>query len=83
MSKMIRLSTAVVAGLLFTGVVSVTHADVKIGFVDPVALIQNAPQSEAALKLLEQEFRPRNDDTSYPGPDPPQPETPYSPTLYH
>ena len=62
MSKMIRLSTAVVAGLLFTGVVSVTHADVKIGFVDPIALIQNAPQSAAALKQLEQEFRPRNDD---------------------
>ena len=47
---------------MLAGVASASHADVKIGFVDPVALIQNAPQSEAALKQLEQEFRPRNDD---------------------
>ena len=60
MSKMIRLSTAIVVGLLLASVVTVSHADVKIGFVDPVALIQNAPQSDAALKQLEQEFSPRN-----------------------
>ena len=60
MSKMIRLSTAILVGLLLASVVTVSHADVKIGFVDPVALIQNAPQSDAALKQLEQEFSPRN-----------------------
>ena len=39
-----------------------SQADIKIGFVDPVALIQNAPQSQAALNQLELEFRPRNDE---------------------
>ena len=39
-----------------------SYADIKIGFVDPVALIQNAPQSQAALNQLELEFRPRNDE---------------------
>ena len=62
MKKIIRLSAAIVAGLLLAGVASKSHGDVKIGFVDPVALIQNAPQSEAALKKLEKEFSPRNDD---------------------
>jgi outer membrane protein len=62
MSKMIRLYSTIVVGILLAGTTSVSHADVKIGFVDPVALIQNAPQSEAALAQLEQEFGPRNDD---------------------
>ena len=62
MNKMIRLPTIIVVGLLFAGVAPASHADLKIGFVDPVALIKNAPQSEAALAQLEQEFRPRNDD---------------------
>ena len=62
MSKMIRLSTAIIVSFLLAGVASVSHAELKIGFVDPISLIQNAPQSEAALRQLEQEFRPRNDD---------------------
>jgi outer membrane protein len=62
MSKMIRFSTAIVAGFLLMVGASVSQAEVKIGFVDPVALIQNAPQSDAALKQLEREFGPRNDD---------------------
>ena len=41
---------------------AIARAEIKIGFVDPVALIQNAPQSQAALKQLELEFGPRNDD---------------------
>ena len=62
MKKIIRLSAAIVAGLLLAGVASISQGDIKIGFVDPVALIQNAPQSAAALKKLEKEFSPRNDD---------------------
>jgi outer membrane protein len=62
MKKIIRLSATIVVGLLSTGVASISHGEVKIGFVDPVALIQNAPQSEAALMKLEKEFSPRNDD---------------------
>ena len=62
MSKLIRFSIVIVVGFWLASAAPLLHADVKIGFVDPVALIQNAPQSEAALKQLEQEFRPRNDD---------------------
>jgi outer membrane protein len=62
MKKIIRFSAAIATGLLLTGAASMSYGDVKIGFVDPVALIQNAPQSEAALKQLEKEFSPRNDD---------------------
>ena len=62
MSKMSRLSITIVVGILLAGVTSISVADIKIGFVDPVALIQNAPQSELALEQLEREFRPRNDD---------------------
>ena len=62
MNKLIRLPTAIIVFFLLIGVAPVLHAEVKIGFVDPVFLIQNSPQSEAALKQLEQEFRPRNAD---------------------
>ena len=49
MSKMIRLSAAIIVSFLLAGVASVSNAELKIGFVDPVSLIQNAPQSEEAL----------------------------------
>ena len=62
MHKLTRLviSWCVAGGSLFFPAFS--QADIKIGFVDPVALIQNAPQSQAALNQLELEFRPRNDE---------------------
>jgi outer membrane protein len=62
MSKSFRLSTIIVVGAILAGIATTSNAEIKIGFVDPVALIQNAPQSEAALQELEREFRPRNDD---------------------
>jgi outer membrane protein len=62
MRKMIRWSAVIIVSFWLVSANSLLYADLKIGFVDPVALIQNAPQSEAALKQLEQEFRPRNDD---------------------
>jgi len=40
-----------------------SHADeqqVKIGFVNPVRLLELSPQGENALRLLEEEFRPRD-----------------------
>ena len=46
-----RIITAVSALLIVFP--SIANAEIKIGFVDPVALIQNAPQSQAALKQLE------------------------------
>jgi outer membrane protein len=39
------------------------HADqqqLKIGFVNPVKLLELSPQGEKALRLLEEEFRPRD-----------------------
>ena len=39
------------------------HADqhrIKIGFVNPVKLLELSPQGERALRLLEEEFRPRD-----------------------
>ena len=62
MSKLIGLGIAISVAISGLVAPSVTLADIKIGFVDPVALIQNAPQSKAALTQLELEFRPRNDD---------------------
>lgn len=62
MYRSIRIGviTAVCAALAVLP--AIARAEIKIGFVDPVALIQNAPQSQAALKQLELEFSPRNDD---------------------
>ena len=40
-----------------------SHADeqqLKIGFVNPVKLLELSPQGEKALRLLEEEFRPRD-----------------------
>ena len=34
--------------------------EIKIGFVDPVRLLELSPQGERALRLLEEEFRPRD-----------------------
>lgn len=48
--------------LLCTGVmpVSALSADLKIGYVNAVKVIEEAPQGEAALKKLEGEFAPRD-----------------------
>ncbi len=40
----------------------VTAQDLKIGYVNVVKVIQDAPQGEAALKKLEAEFGPRDRD---------------------
>ena len=52
------------ATLLFTVVTlastSVFAADLKIGYVNAVKVIEEAPQGEAALKKLEAEFSPRD-----------------------
>lgn len=62
MYKSIRAGITIILGVMVIAFPALTHAEIKIGFVDPVALIQNAPQSKAALQQLEMEFRPRNDD---------------------
>ena len=62
MKKAILVSIISSCTFLFALASPLVAADIKIGFVDPVALIQNAPQSQAALNQLELEFRPRNDE---------------------
>jgi outer membrane protein len=62
MFRTIRFRLALSVSALLIVFPSLTNADIKIGFVDPVVLIQNAPQSKMALQQLELEFRPRNDD---------------------
>ena len=62
MSRTIRFGMAAAVSALLIVFPSLANADIKIGFVDPVALIQKAPQSKMALQQLELEFRPRNDD---------------------
>ena len=61
-----RNKTAIfhLATLLFTAVTlastGVFAADLKIGYVNAVKVIEEAPQGEAALKKLEAEFSPRD-----------------------
>ncbi len=46
------------ASMMLSG--AVAAADLKIGFVDAVRLIESAPQGEESLQMLEQEFSPRD-----------------------
>ena len=62
MYRSIRMLIIAAASAMVIASPTIAQAEIRIGFVDPVALIQNAPQSQAALKQLELEFRPRNDD---------------------
>ena len=50
---------AVVPALLF-GWSATVQAELKIGYVNAVKVIEEAPQGEAALKKLEAEFGPRD-----------------------
>jgi outer membrane protein len=53
--------TALLALLAFGGVSPIAMAvDLKIGYVNTVKVIEEAPQAEAALKKLEAEFSPRD-----------------------
>lgn len=48
----------VLCAILMTG--TVAAAELKIGYVNAVKVIEEAPQGEAALKKLEAEFAPRD-----------------------
>ena len=56
-----KLGTIVLIGLLVSGPSAAQSAS-KIGFVDPVRLIEQAPQGVTALAALEEEFRSRDQD---------------------
>lgn len=62
-SKLISLLRVVgVASLFLTSSWAVAQQTARIGFVDPVRLIEQAPQGAQALKKLEEEFRSRDDE---------------------
>lgn len=46
--------------LLLTAAFSANAAELKVGYVNAVKVIEEAPQGEAALKKLEAEFGPRD-----------------------
>ena len=62
MYRSIRIGVIAAVCAVLVVLPAIARAEIRIGFVDPVALIQKAPQSQAALKQLELEFGPRNDD---------------------
>lgn len=47
------------SGLLLALTTSVSHAELKLGYVSSTAIVQKSPQTNAAQKKLEQEFSPR------------------------
>jgi len=53
-----------IKSILLCGILAVTNlavaAELKIGYVNAVKVIEDAPQGEAALKKLEAEFAPRD-----------------------
>ena len=50
----------VLLALVLSFLPAVSYAEVKIGFVNLVKLIEEAPQGEAATKKIEAEFSPRD-----------------------
>jgi len=67
MTAIVRTSRAVcrtfagLAMIAVLGAASTAHAqDLKVGYVNAVKVIEEAPQGEAALKKLEAEFGPRD-----------------------
>lgn len=56
-----KMSAIAMTGLLVSGLSAAESAS-KIGFVDPVRLIEQAPQGVTALAALEEEFRSRDQD---------------------
>ncbi len=55
-----HLTRILVAALLMAGATLAGAAELKIGYVNAVKVIEEAPQGESALKKLEAEFSPRD-----------------------
>ncbi|MHB8744237.1 MAG: OmpH/Skp family outer membrane protein [Sulfuricaulis sp.] len=55
-----KFKTALIAIAACLAVSSATAAELKIGYVNAVKVIEQAPQGEAALRKLEAEFAPRD-----------------------
>ncbi len=57
---LIRLTRTLLVPLLLAGAAAAGAAELKIGYVNAVKVIEEAPQGESALKKLEAEFSPRD-----------------------
>ncbi len=57
---LIHLAHALIVPLLLAGTTAAGAAELKIGYVNAVKVIEEAPQGESALKKLEAEFSPRD-----------------------
>ncbi len=57
---LIGLTRWVLVPLALAGAATVSAAELKIGYVNAVKVIEEAPQGESALKKLEAEFSPRD-----------------------
>lgn len=57
---LIHLTRAFLVPLVLAGATAVGAAELKIGYVNAVKVIEEAPQGESALKKLEAEFSPRD-----------------------
>ncbi len=57
---LIHLTRAFIVPLLLVGTAVAGAAELKIGYVNAVKVIEEAPQGESALKKLEAEFSPRD-----------------------
>jgi len=57
---LVRLTHALIVPLLLAGAATAGAAELKIGYVNAVKVIEEAPQGESALKKLEAEFSPRD-----------------------
>lgn len=55
-----RIAVSCLVALGVAGLDIAVAADLKIGYVNAVKVIEEAPQAEAALKKLEAEFSPRD-----------------------
>jgi outer membrane protein len=53
-----KTKSALFLGLLMA--TNISHAELKIGYVNLFSVLEKAPQAEKAKKRLEQEFLPRN-----------------------
>lgn len=60
MGKRVTRAGGWLAGIILLAAAGGAAAEIKIGVVNPAALLEKSPQAEAARKRLEREFAPRD-----------------------
>ena len=59
-SSFLKIALATLASVIGLALSPASQAELKIGYVNAVKVVEEAPQGEAALKKLEAEFGPRD-----------------------